>query len=149
MYSSSNNKRRTHHETDIWSTLLLCRLVSLTVLSIEPLRIIASDVTARLWNAKSRIGFEWIDTNSDVLKSSVLIWNNIRRMYTSNNLTGTITIINGLWTHGLVERIISKQVGFNVSLHTKQITLKTSPSRQLIAQVLTTELTTAKIKYNA
>ena len=57
-----------------------------------------------------------------------------------NNLTVTITIINGLWTHGLVERIISKQVGFNVSLHTKQITLETSPSRQLIAQVLTTEL---------
>jgi len=45
-----------HDKTNIWSILLLCRLVSLTDLSSEQLSIVASDV--RLWNARSRIGFE-------------------------------------------------------------------------------------------
>jgi len=64
-----SHQRATH----VCSTLLLWRLVSLTDLSIEQLNIVASDV--RLWNAKSRIGLEWTHTNSDVLKSNVLIWN--------------------------------------------------------------------------
>jgi len=83
-HSCLNNKWENRHKTNVWSILLLWRLVSLTVLSIEQLNIVASDV--RLWNAKSRIGFEWMDTNSDVLKSSVLIWNSVKTPISNNNL---------------------------------------------------------------
>jgi len=68
--------------------LLLCRLVSLTDLSIEQLSIVASDV--RPWNAKSRIGFEWTHTNSDVLKSSVLIYNSVNMLVWINNCTSLV-----------------------------------------------------------
>ena len=79
--------------TYVWSILLLCRLVSFTDLSIEQLSIVASD--ARLWNAKSRIGFEWTNTNSDVLKSSVLIWNSIKlpAHYELSNLYCRLTVV--------------------------------------------------------